>query len=39
MIKISIVLPTYNEKTNIIILVNKIIKITKDFQKKRNYNS
>ena len=34
MIKISIVLPTYNEKTNIIILVNKIIKITKDFPKK-----
>ena len=32
--KLSIILPTYNEKSNIIILVNKIIKILKNYQKK-----
>ena len=32
--KLSIILPTYNEKNNIIILVSKIIKILKNYQKK-----
>ena len=32
MTELSIILPTYNEKDNIIILINKIIKITKNYK-------
>ena len=34
MTELSIILPTYNEKGNIIILVNKIIKLLKNYKKK-----
>ena len=34
MTELSLILPTYNEKDNIIILINKIIKITKNYKYK-----
>ena len=34
MIELSVILPTYNEKNNIILLVNKIIKVLNKYHKK-----
>ena len=36
--KISVILPTYNEKNNILLLVDEILKNLSKFKEKNTYN-